>query len=418
MKSVLRLFFSLVVPVFLMVGAFVTAYDRSLLPVPVVPVLPWLPYVFCFTGAALAWRFKRSRVVFLLALLAAAYWLTTGLFSSGPASAWDIGLGYAAMCLLLPINIALLECMEDRGVLSGWGLLHLAFLLVQAGAVSVLMGARVFFSPQTAEEVLLPAWRIVFYQPLPDWAGAWISSWTGIPEVALLVTGIILFALVGHWALFTPSRDAMHGALLTTIICAMAGLHHARQPETAAVFFCAGALIVMLTLFQESYSMAFADELTTLPARRALMADSKRLGRRYAVAMCDIDHFKKFNDTFGHDVGDDVLRMVAGHLARVTGGGTAYRYGGEEFTILFPKLSAQEAAPHLNAVREAIAGTAFRIRGPLPKKARGKDTVTVTLSIGVAERGDEASSVEQVIKCADTALYKAKKGGRNKVVVA
>ncbi|UZP66523.1 GGDEF domain-containing protein [Desulfovibrio mangrovi] len=412
MTALFRIFIALVVPVALVIGAFFVAAKPARLPSALLPMLPALPYIFSLTGIALAWRFKRSRSVFLLLLLAAGCWITTSFLPEAPVSALNVKLGYAATCFLLPLNIGVLELLEDRGVLTGWGILHFSAVLAQAVAVLLLMTAGTMLSPESAHAVIDMAQRIVYFRLLPEWA----DSWTYIPQMALVLSGIMILGLVIHLAVAPTARDAMHGALVTTIVCAMAGLHHVEQPDQAALFFSVGALIVTLTLFQESYSMAFADELTGLPGRRALMADCKKLGRKYAIAMCDIDHFKKFNDTYGHDVGDDVLRMVAGHLSRVTGGGTAYRYGGEEFTVLFPKGTTIEAAPHLDAVRETIARAEFRIRGPLPKKARGKSVVTVTISIGVAERTDEATTPEEVIKVADGLLYQAKKAGRNKVV--
>ena len=88
-----------------------------------------------------------------------------------------------------------------------------------------------------------------------------------------------------------------------------------------------------------------------------------RLEEPYAVAVVDIDHFKNFNDTYGHETGDQVLRMVAAKLASVTGGGRAYRVGGEEFSILFPGKSVKEAAPHLELLRSVIEVATFRVRG-------------------------------------------------------
>lgn len=412
MQSLFTLLMSLVVPVVLVIGAFIVSRDLSLVPPALRPMLPWLPYIFSITGAALSWRFKRSRSVFLLSLIAAGCWVTTSLLPEAAPGTVNVQLGYAAACLLLPLNIGFLQLLEDRGVLTGWGMLHFSVILAQAVAVLVLMTAHSLLGPETAQALHAAVQQVVYFRVLPEW----MDSWTFIPQLALLMSMLIVFGLLLHVAVVPAARDAMHGALLTTIICVMAGLHNVTRPEHAALFFTTAALIVTLTLFQESYSMAFADELTSLPARRALMADCKKLGRKYAIAMCDIDHFKKFNDTYGHDVGDDVLRMVATRLSQVTGGGTAYRYGGEEFTILFPKGTAAEAKPHLEAVCETIAKTAFRIRGPLPKKARGKDTVTVTISIGVAERTDDASTPEEVIKVADGLLYQAKKAGRNRVV--
>ena len=170
--------------------------------------------------------------------------------------------------------------------------------------------------------------------------------------------------------------------------------------------------------------MAFRDDLTGLPSSRALPETLSALGSVYAIAMVDIDHFKKFNDRHGHDVGDQVLRMVASRLGRVTGGGKAFRYGGEEFTIVFPGKSRSEALPHLEALLLEIADAKFTMRGrdrrkgPLSRgKKKGKNVknLSVTVSIGVAERNGRNGTPDKVIKAADTALYKAKDAGRNRV---
>jgi diguanylate cyclase (GGDEF)-like protein len=170
--------------------------------------------------------------------------------------------------------------------------------------------------------------------------------------------------------------------------------------------------------------MAFRDELTGIPGRRSLDEAFLKIGGNYSVAMVDIDRFKKFNDRHGHDVGDQVLRMVASKLAQVTGGGKPFRYGGEEFTILFPGKSAAEAMPHLEGVRKAVEETRFIIRGrnrprekpENPKKIRGsRKKAKITISVGLAERNDKYITPELVIKAADKALYKAKKAGRNRI---
>ena len=148
-----------------------------------------------------------------------------------------------------------------------------------------------------------------------------------------------------------------------------------------------------------------------------------KLGGNYTVAMVDIDHFKKFNDKHGHKVGDQVLRMVASKLNQVGGGGKSFRYGGEEFTILFPGKSAAASMHHLEGVRKAVEQTRFIIRGrnrppskpEEPKKLKGsRKRVKITISIGVAERNEEYANPQQVIQAADQALYRAKKAGRNR----
>ena len=172
--------------------------------------------------------------------------------------------------------------------------------------------------------------------------------------------------------------------------------------------------------------MAYHDELTGLPGRRALTEALLRVGGRYAVAMVDVDHFKRFNDTYGHQVGDQVLRMVAAKLDRVGGGGRSFRYGGEEFAILFPNASAADAFPHIETLRKTIEATRFALRGPgrprkKPATARPRPTsrkeVSVTVSVGLAERDGRKTNAQQVIAAADKALYRAKGSGRNRVMV-
>src|SRR5512142_2648086 len=131
----------------------------------------------------------------------------------------------------------------------------------------------------------------------------------------------------------------------------------------------AGAVLAM-TVVENSYVMAFHDQLTGLPARRAFYRMASMLPERYALAMADVDHFKKFNDTFGHETGDQVLRMVAARMARVTGGGKAFRWGGEEFVILFPGKNAADAQEHLELLRQLVETSSFVLRG----RDRGKHT--------------------------------------------
>jgi PleD family two-component response regulator len=147
--------------------------------------------------------------------------------------------------------------------------------------------------------------------------------------------------------------------------------------------------------------------------------------------MADVDHFKSFNDTHGHDVGDQVLKLVAARLAEVGGGGRAFRYGGEEFTVLFPDKTLEQALPSLEAIRQSVEDYRMAVRGESrPKKKEegemlrgpgGDDSVppdkvlSVTISIGAAAPRGESVTPAQILKAADEALYRAKRGGRNRV---
>lgn len=160
------------------------------------------------------------------------------------------------------------------------------------------------------------------------------------------------------------------------------------------------------------------DSLTGLPNRRAFdLQIAEAIGRSEAgapltVAFCDVDHFKKFNDTWGHRVGDDVLKLVGVRMidAFQTAGFPA-RYGGEEFVAILPELAPSAAVALADKFRQSISARSLKMRGD------GRDIGRVTISVGLATRkkGEDADSL---IERADAALYRAKREGRDRVVSA
>ncbi|MEZ9819717.1 GGDEF domain-containing protein [Shewanella sp. 10N.286.45.A1] len=237
-----------------------------------------------------------------------------------------------------------------------------------------------------------------------------------------------IYAPIGLVALIVIARTLWQANLVNSAISITFGLWlmHTLQPQLLplSVLLCVVAVAYLLAILIDSYFLAYRDELTGLPSRRALYNLVLSLGRTYSVAMVDIDHFKKFNDTYGHDVGDQVLKLVAAKLAKVTGNGKVFRYGGEEFTIVFPRKNTGETLDHLQAVRESIEQYQIVLRDEKrkqqSKQTRGQannksqKTVSVTVSIGVAEHL-KGQTFDQCMKVADEALYRAKKKGRNQV---
>ncbi len=197
-------------------------------------------------------------------------------------------------------------------------------------------------------------------------------------------------------------------------------------PGAFGWFLLAAGAILLASLLQESHRLAFRDELTGLPSRRALEERLRGLGPVHAIAMVDVDHFKIFNDTHGHDIGDQVLKLVAARLAGVEGGGAAYRYGGEEFCILFPDRTLNEVLAHVEKVHTGIAAYRMAVRrDDRPKDAEtgtrlrhlrsAEKTLSVTVSIGMAEPNNPRATPAEVMRAADKALYRAKEAGRNRV---
>jgi len=165
-----------------------------------------------------------------------------------------------------------------------------------------------------------------------------------------------------------------------------------------------------------SLELAVTDQLTGLHNRRymtgqlgALVARAVKGGEPTSALLIDIDHFKKINDNFGHDAGDEVLREFALRVAsNVRAIDLPCRYGGEEFVVIMPDTNIEAAERIAERIRMHVAGTPFRL-------ANGAELLTVTISIGVAATAGETDTPAALLKRADEAVYEAKAAGRNKV---
>jgi len=170
-------------------------------------------------------------------------------------------------------------------------------------------------------------------------------------------------------------------------------------------------------LNRKLFAQARIDPLTQLGSRRKLAEDlellsarAERYSERYCAVMCDVDHFKLFNDTYGHLAGDEVLRSVARALANgVRAGDQAYRYGGEEFLLVLPAQSIEggrRSAERLRAAVEALN---------IPHSASPSKRITVSMGVAMLA-GGEGKSAAAWVEQADAALYRAKELGRNRVM--
>jgi diguanylate cyclase (GGDEF)-like protein len=359
------------------------------------------------TGALISLAFGRGRALFALLTLAAAYAGYRLFLQHGSPAALAYAV-YAAMWLFVPVNLALLSLMRERGVANRHGAMRTAVLGVEIACAAWLA------LPGNAATV---EW---LYSPI---LGESKMGSTPIAHLGMIVMALC-FAVCG--AAWLKSRSAIDLGLLCGAVAFGLAAHNVTARGGFDIHLGAAALIVAIAVLQDTFRMAFLDQVTGLPSRRALEERLASLGREYAVAMIDVDRFKGLNDKYGHAIGDQVLRMIASKLARIGGGGSAYRYGGEEFTVLFPGRSVEEAIPHLEALREDIAAHRLALRSPerpshsIPgKRRRGtggdEDTVSVTISIGVAQPEDRLASAEDVIRAADQALYRAKNKGRNRL---
>jgi GGDEF domain-containing protein len=390
-------------------------------------------YGVVIAGLLLAWRFHSSRIFFALLVLflaeqAVGYSSSLSLGSTGRGSASGPGaVAMAAVGILLPLNFVLLSFQQERGFTFSSLAPASVLLFVESVIVAVLC------RPEPAAAAQRGLHHAAAASPLPF--------------ATLLACATAVVVLLTRYFLFHKPAES---GLLWALAASMLALRFGGVGRIPTGYFAAAAFILAGAVVETSYLLAYHDELTTLPSRRAFKDALLRLEAPYSIAMLDIDHFKRCNDTYGHDTGDQVLRMIASRLARVTGGGQAYRFGGEEFAILFPGRTTADVLEHLEKLRADIEGSTLRLRGmDRRQEARGPDRrnqrvrvrgqtghairqlaraapanesasheLSVTASIGVASPGREKRSAEQVIQAADKALYRAKAGGRNRIETA
>jgi diguanylate cyclase (GGDEF)-like protein len=386
-------------------------------------------YAVFAAGILLAWRFHSSRVLFALIMLLLAH-RAIEFFSAGRAVSIGPGrIAFEAIAFFVPLNFIVLSLVHERGVGIPAITPRLVMLFLESVFVAILCRPGETTSPAFLHVAFLN--RSLFH-------------WTKIPQLALLAFAGAFAVLLVRLLLY---RKPVESGLFWSLAAAFLGLQANPVDRIAIAYWATAGLLLVASIIENTYVLAYHDELTSLPARRAFNETLLHLEAPYSIAIVDIDHFKSFNDTYGHDTGDQVLSMVAARLARVSGGGLAFRVGGEEFSILFAGKSAKEVVPHLDSLRTLIEESRFRVRSTPERRSapRGagrrvedkKSTarqklnrsrnlpvepslsgLSVTVSIGVAESGPQTREVEQVIKAADKALYRAKKAGRNRIETA
>jgi len=398
---------------FLLLAGLAAAYVRDL-SVFFTSLFNVLPTLVLLLGGAYCAVYRRQRELFMMLTVYIAYYLLdtqTDFYRDHGRVREDAAVIFHLVCLLLPALFGLYGAWQERT--------HLLQDMVARGAVLFAVGSVAVALEQSYPEALL-TWLAEIRWPTLH--GQWMSL---IQMVYPLFLGVFILLVVQYLRAPRP----LHAALITGLLGIFWMLPQTFiLPFTLNIMCSQVMLMIAAAVAHEAYQMAFRDELTGLPGRRALNERMQRLGRNYVIAMTDVDHFKKFNDTHGHDVGDQVLRLVASRLSKVTGGGRAYRYGGEEFALVFAGKTAEECVPHVEAVREVIANYVMHLRdqssrpqddtsGRQRRSGNSGGTVSVTISIGVAERQVDHRNPEAVLKSADQALYSAKGAGRNCVMV-
>ena len=368
---------SLLVPLFILVSSIYASLYVSRLPSLWFDLLPLLPLILAGVAILLAWHFNKGRVLILVFLL-----LIPKLYGD-----FDQDASLTAYLVVSCFCIALLGFVQERGFFNRFAINRILFVLmlvcwcyaIERSWVSFAFLDYAFFHTSVTWSTVL-LWCVLVVSSSAIGAAWWLS---GDAFRACGLMSIVSLLIISHFAISDIQFDALLSAQF---------------------------LLWVWFLLMESHRMAYLDDMTKLPGRRALNEKLVGLPKHYALAMVDVDHFKKFNDTYGHDMGDKVLKNVANQLKRCSSPGRAFRYGGEEFTVVF-RNRLDEAEDVLELVRESIQEALVQVFDPKKKK---EIEVSVTVSIGVAF-ADVGEFPESVLKRADDALYQSKKKGRNRV---
>jgi GGDEF domain-containing protein len=377
-------------------------------PAPVIPHIRAFSPLVLAAGVFLGWHYDQSRIVCALLVLtiadAALWWAAIGAPQSGDFALTIVGV----LAVLLPVNLVAYSALNERGPLRSRCLRRLVPILAQVIAVGLLARGN---------------WPAITVWLNHSFIAAVRTEWTAIPLAGLAVFGLAILFLTIRCALY---QDFVGVGFMWALVSAFWALHGALRGWDPTPFFAAGGWVLIGSLIGTGNRTGEYDDLTELPGWRALREALLQQGGRYALALVSVDHFSHLRSTLGRQVGDQVLRMVATQLRRISGGGTAHRFGRETFAVLFTDVPAVEAVSHLDAARRTIASYCFVLRGPgrprnkpaVPTPPTGpRVAVTVTVSVGMAERDCLASRPRHVIRAARQALWHAIESGRNLVSV-
>jgi len=374
------------------------------------------PYLGLFLIAILGWQINQTRIFWSTLLLIAVYYFfihSSEFFENPDTRARSVEIVTVAYPLAL--------------------------------SVIFLMRESQLWSDQSLTRVILGLWPFLIFTGLYNWAPAVYQKlffWSAsnpvqlfqIPALTLLAYVVFLVVVI-----FEPDSKPKSYliALATTCIpflfCSQISLITNNAPTNTLknfnliVAFSVMTVILLHAILRLYWQKVYLDILTEIPNRQALNERLVTLRHPFALAMVDIDHFKKFNDQYGHAEGDNVLRMVALTLKESLGP-KIYRYGGEEFCAVFTDEETENAHTVMEQARRALAKRSFHLRQidrEKPNLIRGLTTKTesksgkgiqITISAGVAYSGPKHKDSEDVIRSADQSLYKAKEKGRNQVV--
>lgn len=371
------------------------------IPAKISGIITYYALTVLVLGVAAVVKYKPNRLLLGIVLLLIADRAVAS-SSAEPGAA----ILLQPIALLLPLNLLGLSWLEERGALTRAAAFGFGAIVVQMTLVALVASTATAVTSLPFSVNFLPA--------------VWLD-WTPISQPAFIASmGVLVVLFV---KVVREPIPATRGLLWGTACAVLALL----STEGTMFFFASAILVMTVAAYGTAQTLAATDELTELPDRPSFDEALTHLRKSYSIALVGVDGFKDFNEKYGEETGDQVLRRVGFVLAEIGGGGTGYRYGVDEFAVIFPGKDIDDVHKHLDSVRTQIGGRPFGIRatrripwnpedGTSKPEGSGKK-VLLTVSIGVTERGGKVFDPVQVVGEADQALYKARRAGGNRVAV-
>lgn len=374
-----------------------------------VVVLPYVPFGIFLVGCCLAYYFNSARLALMGYFLGLVYGyvvlpeLTGGVFPLGFLK-YHNSNSKLLLSPLIPLTVLVLHFTGETGLFSNAGLTKIYLLFGELVALAV-------FFPLVAEEVqqligVVPQKRIFVGQlNVPFLSGG----------LAVLGYGIMWFTSGRNY--YSNYLSLLFWTMLTAVLALESGTTWLRGtlPLHSSLLFVGAGTLHVVKVLNLAWGKAYRDQLTQIPGRMALDECLARLTGSYVICMIDIDEFKDFNDTYGHDAGDKVLKKVAWLIDAHTSG-RAFRFRGEEFTVVYSGGTAEDVEEELEELRKTVGDSKVKVTRK-SKRASKVHEKTVSISLGLADSEGNYENAEEVLNAADNALFKAKDEGRNQLAV-
>jgi diguanylate cyclase (GGDEF)-like protein len=375
-----------------------------ILPEYVISFLQFLPYVLLLIIIANSISHQQSRELNIAISLIMSYWLMRNLIWPTDTNDATATILFVLIGPLIALNFIIVTILPEKGIQNKNGI-HLLLLM------SFELMFLIWIVNLTPELFLKYLYYPYFVSEIFDLSPMYQSS--------IIINVIVFFILLIKAIL---KQQVVFTGYLGAFISIVLAQHFINTPITSMVYFSVACLILIMAISLNSYRLSKIDIITELPSLRSFKGQLKKLDDHFCIALVDIDEFKEMTDEYGQDVCDQILRMIASRSLLLGRKGFPYRYGDQEFALIFYDMQLHEANKYLATLCDSIANEPFMLRSSkrpffkpnftpsLGQSARNSKykSIPISVSVGIAEKKPHHNNASDVLTTAREALDRAK----------